>query len=99
MIDRVHVSHNGIESTLKLARENIFWPGMSAQIMDVVKECTVCAKYAPSQQKPPMQSHAIPVYPWQIVILFDVKCKCALHPSHASYPSHLSYSYLDFRYR
>ncbi|XP_053691200.1 retrovirus-related Pol polyprotein from transposon 412 [Sabethes cyaneus] len=67
MIDKVHVSHNGIESTLKLARENIFWPGMSAQITDVVKECPVCAKFAPCQQKPPMQSHAIPVYPWQIV--------------------------------
>ncbi|XP_055623224.1 uncharacterized protein K02A2.6-like [Toxorhynchites rutilus septentrionalis] len=67
MIHKVHVSHNGIESTLKLARENIFWPGMSAQITDVVKECSICAKFAPSQQKPPMQSHAIPIYPWQIV--------------------------------
>lgn len=67
MIDKVHLSHNGIESTLKLARENIFWPGMSAQITDVVKECQVCAKFAASQQKPPMQSHAIPIYPWQVV--------------------------------
>ncbi|XP_039451539.1 uncharacterized protein K02A2.6-like [Culex pipiens pallens] len=67
MIDKVHVSHNGIESTLKLARENIFWPGMSAQITDVVKECHVCAKFAASQQKPPMQSHAVPIYPWQVV--------------------------------
>ncbi|XP_058817136.1 uncharacterized protein K02A2.6-like [Topomyia yanbarensis] len=67
IIDKVHVSHNGIESTLKLARENVFWPGMSAQITDVVKECATCAKFAPSQQKPPMQSHAIAVYPWQIV--------------------------------
>lgn len=67
MVDRVHVSHNGIESTLKLARENVFWPGMSSQIIDVVKECQICAKYAPSQPKPPMQTHAIPIYPWQVV--------------------------------
>ncbi|XP_055584906.1 uncharacterized protein K02A2.6-like [Uranotaenia lowii] len=69
MIDRVHISHNGIESTLKLARENIFWPGMSAMITDVVKDCAVCAKFSSSQQKPPMQSHAVPIYPFQVVSL------------------------------
>ncbi|XP_062541322.1 uncharacterized protein K02A2.6-like [Armigeres subalbatus] len=67
MIEKVHVSHNGIESTLKLARENMFWPGMSAQITDVVKECTICAKFSPSQQKPPMKNHAISIYSWQTV--------------------------------
>lgn len=67
MVDKVHTSHNGIESTLRLARENLFWPSMSSQIVDVVKECAVCAKFASSQAKPPMQSTAVPVYPFQIV--------------------------------
>ncbi|XP_065074183.1 uncharacterized protein K02A2.6-like [Ochlerotatus camptorhynchus] len=40
---------------------------MSSQIVDVVKECAVCAKFASSQAKPPMQSTAVPVYPFQIV--------------------------------
>ncbi|XP_062537625.1 uncharacterized protein K02A2.6-like [Armigeres subalbatus] len=40
---------------------------MSAQITDVVKECIICAKFSPSQQKPPMKNHAIPIYPWQTV--------------------------------
>lgn len=69
MIDRVHASHNGIESTLRLARENVFWPGMSPQITDVVKECSVCARYGSSQPKPPMQSHPVPIYPFQVVSL------------------------------
>lgn len=67
MIEKVHASHNGIEATLKLARENLFWPSMSSQIVDVVKECSVCAKFASSQAKPPMQSTAVPVYPFQVV--------------------------------
>lgn len=64
---KAHVSHNGVEATLKLARANVFWPGMSAQIREAVKECTVCAKYAPSQAPAPMQTHPIPVHPFQIV--------------------------------
>ncbi|XP_062558648.1 uncharacterized protein K02A2.6-like [Armigeres subalbatus] len=67
MIDCCHVSHGGVEATLKLARANLFWPGMSCQIKDVVKECTVCAKYAASQANPPMMSHSIPVFPFQMV--------------------------------
>ncbi|XP_052566384.1 uncharacterized protein K02A2.6-like [Culex pipiens pallens] len=69
MIEKTHISHNGVEATLKLARANIFWPGMSAQIRDTVKECAVCAKFAGSQSKPPMQSHPVPVHPFQLVSL------------------------------
>ncbi|XP_058449270.1 uncharacterized protein K02A2.6-like [Malaya genurostris] len=67
LIDSCHVSHNGVESTLKLARANLFWPGMSSQIKNVVKECQTCAKYAASQPNPPMMSHCIPIYPFQLV--------------------------------
>lgn len=67
MVEKVHVAHNGIEATLKLARENIFWPGMSAQITEKVQGCGICAKFADSQQKPPMQTHEIPTYPFQFV--------------------------------
>ncbi|XP_038106836.1 uncharacterized protein K02A2.6-like [Culex quinquefasciatus] len=67
LTEKVHVSHNGIEATLKLARANLFWPGMSAQIKEAVAQCGICAKFCPSQQHPPMQSHPIPVYPFQLV--------------------------------
>ncbi|XP_058827893.1 uncharacterized protein K02A2.6-like [Topomyia yanbarensis] len=67
LVDSCHVSHNGVESTLKLARANLFWPGMSMQIKDIVRECTTCAKYAASQPNPPMMSHCIPIYPFQLI--------------------------------
>lgn len=42
LIDSCHASHNGIEATLRLACANLFWPGMTSQIKDVVKGCAVC---------------------------------------------------------
>ncbi|XP_055590889.1 uncharacterized protein K02A2.6-like [Uranotaenia lowii] len=67
LIQSCHVSHNGMEATIKLARANLFWPGMTAQIRDVVKECSICAKFAASQANPPMMSHRIPVHPFQMI--------------------------------
>lgn len=67
MIDKVHISHNGIEATIKLARNNLFWPGMTTQIKNKIKKCDICAKYHNSPQKPPMTSHEIPLYPFQYI--------------------------------
>ena len=67
LTEKVHISHNGVEGTLKLACANLFWPGMTTQIKDAVARCEVCAKYAASQPVPPMQSVAIPVHPFQLV--------------------------------
>lgn len=67
MIERVHVAHQGMEYTVNFAKENIFWPGMTAQIKETIKSCAACLKYARNQQKQPMQSHITPKYPFQIV--------------------------------
>lgn len=67
MIDAVHKCHSGIENTINLAKNNIFWPGMQRQIEDKVRSCATCSKFDSSQQKLPMKSHDIPVYPWQFV--------------------------------
>lgn len=67
LVESCHASHNGVEATLKLARANLFWPGMSVQIKDAVKNCSVCAKFSSSQPNPPMRSHEIPVHPFQLV--------------------------------
>ncbi|XP_058840279.1 uncharacterized protein K02A2.6-like [Topomyia yanbarensis] len=67
MIDRVHIAHSGVEGTLKLARANIFWPGMSNHIKHAISQCDTCAKFSASQCKPPMQTHPIPVHPFQFI--------------------------------
>lgn len=67
MVESCHASHNGVEATLRLARANLFWPGMTCQIKDAVRSCDVCAKFAVSQSHPPMKSHEIPVHPFQLI--------------------------------
>lgn len=67
MLKKIHVAHNGIDATLRFARENLFWPGMSTDIKHNIEQCDICMKYSSSQPKPPMLSHEIPVLPFQFV--------------------------------
>lgn len=67
MLNKVYAAHGGIEATLKLARENIFWPGMSGAIRDSVKECDICQEFTDKQSNPPMQTHEIPSARFQTV--------------------------------
>ncbi|XP_055643676.1 uncharacterized protein K02A2.6-like [Toxorhynchites rutilus septentrionalis] len=75
MIEKCHVSHNGCEATFKLARANLCWPGMSNQIKNIVKNCPVCTKFASSQPNPPMMSHQIPIYPFQLISMDVFFCE------------------------
>lgn len=36
MINRVHISHVGIEACIRQARDCTFWPGMESEIRDYV---------------------------------------------------------------
>ena len=63
----VHKAHSGIEACLRLAREHVYWPGMCAQIKDLVQRCETCCSLARAQQKEPMASFDEATRPWQIV--------------------------------
>ena len=63
-IKRLHASHNGIEATLKLAKDTVFWPGISQEVKEKVSNCQVCLEFGSQQNKLPMQSHPIPEYPF-----------------------------------
>lgn len=67
MVKRIHAAHTGIESSLKLARETVFWPGMSLQITQSIQACEICMKFMSAQQQPPMESHETPDYAFQYV--------------------------------
>lgn len=54
IIDRLHQPHLGIESTLKLARETVYWRGISDSIKLKIQNCDICNKYARNQQKEPL---------------------------------------------
>ena len=46
MLQTLHSSHQGIESTLRRARETIYWPNMKSDIKDFTSKCKTCASYS-----------------------------------------------------
>ena len=47
----LHSNHVGIESTLRRARDAVYWPGMTAEIKDVLAKCETCASFPRKQSK------------------------------------------------
>lgn len=66
-LHKLHKSHQGIEKTKQLARQTIFWPGMSAQIEDLISKCATCQRHRNSNPKEPLHPHQLPQRPWQRV--------------------------------
>ena len=53
-------SHQPIEKMTHIARANVYWPDINANIADYVRRCTICTKYKASQTVQPMLLHDIP---------------------------------------
>ena len=72
MKTKVHVGHLGVNSTLRLARDTIFWPGMSSDIRQYIKKYGTCATYSTKQRHespiittiPPRQKLAADLCSW-----------------------------------
>lgn len=67
ILARVHASHLGIEACIRKAKDVVFWPGMSAQIKELIQNCNICAEYQAKNPRQPMQTHDIPDRPWSRV--------------------------------
>ena len=67
MLKTIHSSHLGVEKCKSRARDILYWPGMSAQIEDIVSACSVCSTYRRSNKKEPLLSYSIPSRPWSKV--------------------------------
>ncbi len=69
----LHQAHQGIVKTKQLARDLLYWPGMNAEIEDVVAKCSTCQEHRSMQTKEPLLPTPIPTRQWQHVAedLFD----------------------------
>ena len=45
MLRKIHANHFGAESNIRMAREVLFWPGMTKAIEDMCNSCSTCAQY------------------------------------------------------
>ena len=64
MLSLIHSSHLGAEKCKRRAKEVLYWPGMNAQIEDVVLNCQTCCMYQRRNMKEPLLCHEVPSRPW-----------------------------------
>ena len=81
--EKLHNAHTELQSTLRRARDYMYWPNMNSDLKDYISKCDLCNTYQSGQQNEPMICHEIPEYPWQkvgvdILILWIVKTIFAL---------------------
>jgi len=68
ILQKLHISHCGIEKTNANVCTKVFWPVMTKRIEDTVSSCEKCLKYQSKQTNEPIQTQEIPPLPWQIVL-------------------------------
>ena len=67
IIEQIHQkSHMGINTCINRLKDVFFWSGMSAQIKDIISQCSICNEFRGTQQNEPMLPHEIPTKPWEI---------------------------------
>lgn len=71
MKEIIHQGHNGMERCKSRARQSLYWPGMNAEIEELVARCSYCLTYRNKQQSEHLIDHEIPNSPW-IKVASDV---------------------------
>ena len=66
MLDRIHTGHQGISKCRERAKQSLWWPGLSRQLEELVKNCSTCRKCL-NQRREPLIPTALPELPWQRV--------------------------------
>ena len=65
ILDALHTGHQGETKCLLLARESVFWPGITNDIKQLVKDFDTCNKYQTEQPKLPLMQPDLPTRPWE----------------------------------
>ena len=75
ILDTLHTGHQGETKCLLLAKESVFWPGITNDIKQLVKDGDICNKYQPEQPKLPLMQPDLPTRLWEKLgtDIFDFK--------------------------
>ena len=74
VLEKLHDAHQGITKCRERAKASVWWPGLSHQLEEVVKQCPTCIKERVNPAEPVIPSK-LPDRPWQKVAadLFELK--------------------------
>ena len=77
ILKRIHDGHLGIQSCIRRARDNVYWPRTNQEVRNYVSKCATCCALRPEQGQEPMLPHEVPNRPWNKVEvdLFQFKNK------------------------
>lgn len=71
----LHASHQGLDATMRRARDVVYWPGMQEDIRQVTSQCRQCEENQPAQPKQSLLTHSVPACPWAKVGIDLFQCK------------------------
>ena len=63
VLEEIHKGHQGELKCIRRAAEVVWWPGMTREIREVVKECPECEEFR-RQPREPLKSTPLPEKPW-----------------------------------
>ena len=74
MLSKIHVGHQGITKCRERARQSVWWPRLSTELEELVRNCTECCKMQ-KQRHQPLIPTPLPELPWKKVAsdLFEWK--------------------------
>ena len=61
----LHDGNLGVEKMTHLTRSSVYWQGINSDIIDYVRQCTMCVKHKALQSVQPMLPCDVPEGPWQ----------------------------------
>ena len=59
LLHKLHESHLGIIKCKQLARDTVFWVGLSSQLEDLIARCHICQEFRNDLHKEPLINHEI----------------------------------------
>ena len=68
VLDALHAAHQGVTGMKARAQTCVYWPGLSAAIVQRRQRCSLCNTIAPTQSALPASPPAAPEYPFQLVV-------------------------------
>lgn len=64
VMESIHSTHLGIVKCKAMARSHVWWPGIDAELENLIKNCEPCAKMRPDPIKAPLKTWENSGKPW-----------------------------------